>query len=72
MLGGHGQNYVSETIALAIGCVPAVLLVFFVVASILEYKLRGKLTVSMVRARALHVGSALGLERVRSGRVGWR
>ena len=40
MLGGHGQNYFNEVVALAVACVPVVLLAACLVVSLFERRLR--------------------------------
>ena len=40
MLGGHGQNYFNEMVALAVACIPVLLLAACLVVSLFERRLR--------------------------------
>ena len=53
MLGGHGQNYFNEAVALAIACIPVLLLVACLVVSLFERKPRRNATADAQRARTL-------------------
>lgn len=53
MLGGHGQNYFNEAVALAIACIPVVLLACLLIVSLFEHTLRKARTLPFKFARGV-------------------
>jgi hypothetical protein len=52
MFGGHGQNYVSDTIAFAISLIPFSFIAALIVASLQEKRLRTRATVRERKGRS--------------------